>query len=437
MQPQTDRKDRRGFSLVESLVTLAIVTVVMLGLFLLLDSASRLSKQETNVADAQAGGRSGMFELARVIRQARSGQLFFCNSIFPYKNNAASSDTLTDSIGNVHNIRPGTDSIEVRGVIYGDIYQFDPNDVSGSGATVQVTIKQVSNSGVTNYPVGGKPSIATRTAPFYFVFTTAEFQTVPVGSNQYKVSLYFVGKVSPTFTITATTVTFTMDTTDAGAQKLNALSGPLPPLQRAFAGGIADDVIFFVDRGVPDPGSSPVTYSHPFLAQALLDATSAAGSPKYNIQPIVDEAEDFQVAYGVDGGLTGALPRDRGVAPEVISTTADADEWIGNVAGEGALTPAAGLPLRIDNFVDASIASTGDELATPALKSIMLSLVVKSAEPDLGYRGAGWDGVKAFDSTAVSLSAPIAPVPPATSSTPGTPFRRRVQTMAVSLRNYL
>ncbi|MGI0149355.1 MAG: type IV pilus modification PilV family protein, partial [Thermoplasmata archaeon] len=44
---------QRGFTLIEALITLAVLTAVMLGLYALLDSSNKLAKQETNVAEAQ------------------------------------------------------------------------------------------------------------------------------------------------------------------------------------------------------------------------------------------------------------------------------------------------------------------------------------------------------------------------------------------------
>ena len=56
-----------------------------------------------------------------------------------------------------------------------------------------------------------------------------------------------------------------------------------------------------------------------------------------------------------------------------------------------------------------------------------LSLVVKSRDPDLKYDGPGARGVVTLDSTAKSMSD---------ATITGRPYRRRVQSLAVSLRNY-
>jgi hypothetical protein len=53
--------------------------------------------------------------------------------------------------------------------------------------------------------------------------------------------------------------------------------------------------------------------------------------------------------------------------------------------------------------------------------------VVKSRDPELTYSGPGARGVVLLDSTAKSMSDP---------SITGRPYRRRVQSLAVSLRNF-
>jgi hypothetical protein len=57
----------------------------------------------------------------------------------------------------------------------------------------------------------------------------------------------------------------------------------------------------------------------------------------------------------------------------------------------------------------------------------MVSLVVKSGDPDFKYNGPGARGMKVLDSTARPFSDP---------ASTGRPYRRRLQSFAVSLRNY-
>lgn len=425
------RAREKGLTMIEALVAIVVMTSILLGLYALLDASNKLAKQETNVAEAQQSARVGIYEVSKIIRQARVGQLYYGNAVLPVVNNAPGGTSLTDLAGGLHYIRKGTDVVAVRGILLADRYAMTTGDVTCNGicnssAAMSVTIRSTAHNGVVNYASGTTPSIASRTRPFYFVAVDGSTQSVTIGGKPYLIPLYYVGLVDTAgtwFTQTADTFTFSMNPQDAGARKYNATSAGAPALEKPYSGGAVDEVRFFVDEG-PTDGSGSVVDTHPSLAEAVFDPTSG----NYDIQPLVDEVEDFQVAYGVDG-IAGGTP-DRGISPTVVNTSSvNGDEWVGNVATEvsGSLVLSATDPKHIDAFIDTSIASgpPNPALATPALRAVWLSLVVKSADPDIRYDGPGARGFKILDSTAASFSTPT-----------GRPYRRRLQSLAVALRNF-
>jgi prepilin-type N-terminal cleavage/methylation domain-containing protein len=428
------RSGEKGLTLIEVMVAVIIMTSILLGLYALLDASNKLAKQETNVAEAQQSARVGIYELSRLIRQARVGQLYYGNAVLPMTNNAPGGTSLTDISGAAHYIRKGTDAIGVRGILLGDRYTMTSGDVTCNGpcsaaSAMTVTIRATAHNGVVNYASGTVPALTSKTRPFYFVVADGSNQKITAGGVDYFIPLYYVGLVDTTgtwYTTTADTFTFTMNPQDSGAQKLNATAGGAPALEQPYAGGPVDDILFFVDEGSSDASSSKVD-THPSLAQATFDPSSG----RYDIQSLVDEVEDFQVAYGVDGIVAGNPP-DRGISPVSIDTSAvNKDEWVGNVTTEiqSSLVFSATDPRRVDAFLDTSIPSgpPNPALATPALRSVWLSLVVKATDPDFKYEGPGSTGIKVLDSTAVSFSA---------SSSTGRRYRRRLQSLAVALRNY-
>src|SRR5687768_7852676 len=433
MPARINRSGERGISLIEALVAVVVMVGIMLGLYAMLDSSNRLAKQETNVSEAQQSARVGIYELSRTIRQARVGQLYYGNAILPHTNNSPGGAFFTDLSGVRHYVRRGTDVISVRGIFLGDRYTITTGDGSCGGpcdssTAMAVTIRAVANNGVPNYPSGTTPGISNRTRPFYFVVADGSTRTVTAGGKLYLIPLYYVGLVDTTgtwYTQTADTFTFTMNPQDAGARKLNAPAGGAPSLSQPYAGGAIDEILYFVDEG-PSDGSTSTVDTHPALAQAFFDPVSG----NYDVQPLVDEVEDFQVAYGVDGVAGGGS--DRGISPAVVNlASVNADEWVGNVATEvqTSLLISASEPRVVDAFIDTSIPSgpPNPSLATPALRSVWLSLLVKASDPDFKYEGPGARGVKMLDSTAQSFSSP---------SATGRPYRRRVQSLAVALRNY-
>jgi Tfp pilus assembly protein PilV len=428
------RRGERGLTLIEAIVAIAVMLVIALGIYALLDSSNTLAKQETNVAEAQQSARVGISELSRLIRQARVGQLYYGNAILPITNNAAGGTTFTDLAGNQHYVRKGTDVIAVRGILLGDRYAMTTGDVSCSGScnsssSMTVTIRATANNGVVNYPSGTLPTLSTKSRPFYFVVADGSTQTVTAGGKSYLIPLYYVGLVDTTgiwYTSSATTFTFTMNPQDASARKLNASTNGATGLEKPYAGGAVDEIQFFVDEGSSDAtGSTQDT--HPSLAEAIYDPSSG----QFDVQPLVDEVEDFQVAYGVDGIVAGGSP-DRGISPAVVDTSAvNKDEWVGNVASEvqNSLVLTATDPKHVDAFLDTTIPSgpPNPALATPALRSVWLSIVVKATDPDLRYDGPGATGFQVLDSTAVPFSA---------STSTNHRYRRRLQSFAVALRNY-
>jgi type II secretory pathway pseudopilin PulG len=438
-RPLRTRSSERGFSLIEAVVTLGVMAPIVLGLYSLLDSSNRLTKQESNVAQAQQASRGGIYEVARMIRQARVGQLYYGNAILPIYDNAPAGRTVKDLSGAGHIIRTGTDVVEARGVILGEKYSITTGDVTCAGScdgTSQLTIiiRSTSLNGVVNYPASAKPALSAKTRPFYLVVGDSSSQKVTVSGKTYVVPLYYVGLVNAdasgswyTYVTdgTAATFTFAMNPSDTGAKVLNAAGIGSPSIQNPFLCGAVDDILFFVDEGT----SSASGDTHPTLAMATYDPSSG----NYDIQPLVDEAEDFQVAYGLDG-VDGSTT-DGGADPVKVDVTAmNKDEWVGNVAGETDAslgTPATAIPRPGDvaAFVDTSVptSDTDPSFARPLLRSIWLSLVVKARDPDMKYDGPGARGVATLDSTAKSMSD---------GAITGRPYRRRVQSLAVSLRNF-
>ena len=422
----------RGFSLIEALITLVVVAAVMIGLYTLLDRSNKLAKQETNVAEAQQSSRVGIYELSRVIRQARVGGLFIGNAVLPIANNIAGGTNFTDLSGISHYVRKGTDVIGVRGILSGDKYIFASGDATCTGScttttAVNVTIHAVSSNGVNNFPSGSAPSLVNKTRPFYFVVATASSEVASVGGKDYLIPVYIVGLVNTGgtwFTQTADTFSFSMNPQDAGAQKLAATSSISSSLDKPFSGGVVDEVRFFVDEGPADATSSALD-THPTLAEATFDP----GSGQWDIQLLVEEVEDFQVAYGVDGA-DGILPHDHGISPAKVDVTAaNMDEWVGNVATEvSSKLPLSGTdPKYVAGFVDTSVisGSSNPANAVAALRSVWLSLVVKSADPEFKHGGPGARGFQVLDSNIKNFT---------TATT--RPYRRRIQSFAVSLRNF-
>jgi Type IV Pilus-assembly protein W/Prokaryotic N-terminal methylation motif len=429
---------QRGMGLIEALVVLLVGTIAMLALYGLVDTSNKLTKQETEVSDVQQSARIGIYELSRIIRQSSVGGLYFANAVLPIANNISGGTFYTDyKDGSRHFIRKGTDVIAVRGILLGERYALSPGDVTCSvgcdtpGTVMTIKIRSTTVRGFVNFPLGGWPTLKDKTRPFYFIVEDQANQNVTIGASTYVVPYYTVGLVNPTSfdTTDPATFKFTMNPSGAGAQKFNATTALAPALNGPVRCGAVEEIRFFVDEG-PDDASNPPRSkadTHPMLAQATLDPLSG----NYDIQTLVEDVEDFQIAYGVDGILCPTNPAcyDGGVSPAVVTPTANSDEWVGNFVTGNEVTDKLPIsstdPKHVDAFINTSV-TTGN-IAVPSLHSVWISLVVKSTDPDLVYNGPGARGIQILDSTAVPFSDPTAT---------GRPYRRRPVSLAVSLRNY-
>jgi len=435
---------QRGTTLIEVLIVMVVVAIAMVALYELVDTSNKITKQQTAVADVQQSARIGVSELSRIIRQSRVGGLYFGNAVLPIANNSPGGTSLPDNSATSipHFIRKGTDVIEVRGVLLGDKYILDEGDVTCAvklncaTGSITVTIPATAALDVNhtnpNFLAGGTISLAARTLPYYFAVVNGENQQVTVGGSTYLVPVYIAGLVTAAGTynraVTPQTFTIIMDPTITGAKELNATTPPTTTtLAKSISGGPIDVVRFFVDEGGTNATGSTAD-THPSLAEAILDpATGGPSTGKWNIQTLVEDVEDFQIAYGVDGA--DGTPHDGGVSPVVVDESAvNKDEWVGNVANEVEtklpISAADANHSGVDAFIDTSVPPATRPEAVPALRSVWISLVVKSTDPDLVYDGPGARGIKILDSTAVSFSAAT-----------GRPYRRRPLSLAVSLRN--
>ena len=126
---RSTRRSMSGFTLVEMIVVTLLLMIAMVGLLAVFDASARINKSESEVADAQGSVRFGVYQMTRVIRMAGAGGLHVGEAIVTqtpknllgitagkqYDN--VSGVAVTDINSVDHTVRPGTDMIEVRGVI--------------------------------------------------------------------------------------------------------------------------------------------------------------------------------------------------------------------------------------------------------------------------------------------------------------------------------
>ena len=135
-------KREAGFTLVELLVSLAVTSVLILGVLATFDFSARMNRVQLNVADMQQSLRIAQNEVVRLARMTGRGSLPAAVAVQVVNNVPAStkliaSDTSTE-------IAEGTDILRLRGVFGSSLYQIDwqdptvwtPPNASGEGTVV-------------------------------------------------------------------------------------------------------------------------------------------------------------------------------------------------------------------------------------------------------------------------------------------------------------
>lgn len=408
----------RGFSLVEMIVVVFLLALAMIGLLSVFDASARINKSEQDVADAQGAVRYGIHTMTRAIRMAGSGGLFVTQAVLNKGDGALAGITPPDVVydnvpvdtfvGGVR-VRPGTDMIEIRGVINSPLLGFDlstgcePCDPAsgcspcvGSATNVDVAV-QTQNSHINDdvqrvqFSLIDDYTAAADTKPMLVLVSFNDDIHAACAVNGilplYPQVPYNVGALKTKTTLVASKTFPAVDFTDAAAMELNP---ELPDQPGAAAqgernvrrAGILDDLIFFIDN---------TDSLHPALSQGTRHGNT------FDVVTLADDVEDMQIAYGV-----AKLGKD----------TIEDDDWSPDIPGKP--------PYVAANFRTA--------FNCPRLHSVMITLIAKSHDPDPTYKARTSHGIPVMNSP----------------TDPGNPreypgfarYRRRLQTLRINLRNY-
>ncbi len=154
-----------GFSLIEMVVTLAILVIVIMAALTLLDTGNRVTRSQTDIADLQNNQRVAQQEMVRMLGLAGLGGLSegidpatggdSTAGVFPsglavaVANNVASMTRIAGPTTPL--VAEGTDILTVRGVFSTPVYFIEPQQtltLSGNGEAT-VVLQQAPEIGVT------------------------------------------------------------------------------------------------------------------------------------------------------------------------------------------------------------------------------------------------------------------------------------------------
>lgn len=446
-----------GWTLLEVAIAALVGAVLLLGVLGLWDFATRANKSVIEIAGAQGSLRYGLHQISRVVAMAGAGGLYVTQAVLvrpdpdlpgittppdgDYDNVVGGE--VTDLSGSPVPIRPGTDLLEVRGILFSPLLGLDSASGCGSCAGVsELAVRAVTETGhVNDHPVN-RPQFSRidaytqgasdRNPTFVLVAEGGDLHrgcsNGGAGSALPPQPRYAVALLTAPTSLGATGSFGRIDFSDPLARELTtedprdraSSAAPLAALRRT---GVLDDVLFFVDDSDP---------RHPVLAQAL-----RRGS-RFDVTAIAEDVEDLQIAYGVDGlyasdsvlpdGVLGRFIPPSADDPDAdASTERDADEWAPNVDGERLF---ANTDFQSANPAPVGFPHTGapSDAHCPTLAAVMIALVAKSHDPDPSYRGPDSFGARSMNSPE---DVRVYPSPPAAPR-----FRRRATTIRIALRNY-
>ena len=466
------RSPDRGFTLVEMIVVTLLLLIAMLGLLAVFDASARINKSETDVADAQGAVRYGIYQMTRVIRMAGSGGLYVTQAVLNAAdpnmpgisvpslgksyNNVPANTTVTDQTGTAIKVRPGTDMIEIRGVILSPLLGFDQQTGCSAGCVTNsdaITVLPTAGDLLIGQHVNDDPAQRPQFAAIdaYTASITGAANSMfvivvdgntdlhvgcsdvsPQGVQRWPQPAYNIG------TLTSKTTLTTVQTPrvfSAGAdfttgsdleldREMPSLTGGVAiPIAKPRRVGILDDILFFVAML---PVATDPLGQHPYLAQGV------RRGDHFEVTPLADDVEDLQIAYGVDTNNDNAITRSTPPNPPFdpdpnFSTVAGDDEWRPNTQPVGSETPFTETDFQSQNpYVDGH-PGVPPAAHCPRLHGVMVSLLAKAHDPDPTYKGPAASGY-------VLMDVPLASGVP-TTAVPGN-YRRRVQTLRINLRNY-
>ena len=274
------RLNDRGFTLIEMLVVVALLAIIMIGLLNLLDTSSKISVVETELADTQENVRFAAYHLMRTARMMGSAAMPIAANIggtdvwMAGQLLSNQSGTVATPFGNV-TVANGSDVLTLRGFFEIAPMFTDPNSDIGSAT---VTIRESNAGRVINTGVGqidvdadGNPEGLNGRGLFF------------MGKMDQRE--YAVGQMTADAVMTGTapdrTLTLSYGAGTAQWSGLNPSGVTVPPNFDVYRVGVFDSYTYYVD---PD-----------FTLQRLRADASGATS-----EPVAINIGSLQVAFGVD-----------------------------------------------------------------------------------------------------------------------------------------
>jgi prepilin-type N-terminal cleavage/methylation domain-containing protein len=354
----------RGFSLVELLVSLAAMTIIILGALMVFDFNSRLARVQTQVSDMQQSLRTSDYEIVRTTRMAGRGGLPMIGANYTYPRGVAlevrdnvgtgatpPSRSIAIGYASSPNAVLGTDILTVRGVFNSPIYQLN----STNAAAYKLFIDPSNASTQTSNPLlatGGTVQICAKTpagvvqdlGPLSKAITDGVSEALvlvsPLGEQFYGVvELTAAGSdlaTPSTCTGGGLTLGFRISgTTASNAYRtlgpLTAATGLDSRLNSVAFVGILEEYRYYVREEYSIAGNAATEPAPRFsMARMFPGSETPYKNDSANLSLDITDGNiaDLQVALGIDVNADGTITS--GATTAAMAT----DEWLYNAVAD-------------------------------------------------------------------------------------------------------
>ena len=310
-----------GFSLVELLLTLAALGLVVWVVLRIVDRGTRIRRESDVPLGPEAVLQTAFRLLRKDVRGAVSGGLPLGDAVRPVadQTGVAGPGAYVPDGGAAVAVRTGTDQLGLRGAIRSPLVRLDSR-VPGTDESVAERVRSRPGEVPVRAPsAAGLDALRARLAEVPGDVHKLFFVRDEAGA-------WAVGRVASVAARSGDgALVLVLDFSDADARARHAAgsSGDAGRLGEVTGGGVFDDLVWFVARGLegrpPDfvLGSDPesLRFPHPFLAVA-----ARTGRDRWEIHGAGEEIEDFQVAWGL--GDANGPPDWRADAPGAVPPSA-------------------------------------------------------------------------------------------------------------------
>jgi len=313
-----------GFTLVELLVTMALLALVMISLLNLLDTSTNVSKVEAALADTQENVRFAAYHIMRTARMAGGAEMPFARADGTW----VTGQVQDDQTGNVSlagglfgsvDVAPSSDVLTLRGFFELAPFAVNRHEVDTTASTVSIRERRVAgqtgndandpNDDIIN-PMGSVPTTANALSNRGIVF---------IGMRQYVIGQITGSVVAGDGSVQDRALTITFGNGDG------TIWETLNPARGALAAGTE------LDTGEP---AFPVyrigvlqTYVYYVTPDfTLMRRRAATGAPGWVDEPVAINIGTLQVSIGIDTNGDGE--------PDGFNP----DPNVGNVTGGAAVT---------------------------------------------------------------------------------------------------